>query len=113
MIVGDLGDATVVTGEDRTTVTPDADMLSELGEAVDRVVRADEAPPFAAIAVGASLVRVDDGITPVDGIAALTVVEHRRSALARHYRTPIDASVSGVDRGLSKRLGSNSGRRFG
>ena len=71
LIVGDLGDATVVTGEDRTTVAPDADVLSELGEAVHRVVRADEALPFAAIAIGASLVRVDDGITHVDGIAAL------------------------------------------
>ena len=71
LIVGDLGDATVVTGEDRTTMAPDADVLSELGEAVHRVVRADEALPFAAIAIGASLVRVDDGITPVDGIAAL------------------------------------------
>lgn len=71
LIVGELGDATVVTGEDRTTVTPDADVLSELGEAVHRVARADEALPFAAIAIGASLIRVDDGITPVDGIAAL------------------------------------------
>lgn len=71
LIVGDLGDATVVTGEDRTTVAPDADVLSELGEAAHRVVRADEALPFAAIAVGASLVRVDDVIAPVDGIAAL------------------------------------------
>ena len=60
LIVGNLGDATVVTGEDRTTVAPDADVLSELGEAVHRVVRADEALPFAAIAVGASVVRVDD-----------------------------------------------------
>ena len=71
LIVGDLGDATVVTGEDRTVVAPDADVLSELGEAVHRVVRADEALPFAAIAVGAALVRVDGGITPLDGIAAL------------------------------------------
>ena len=54
LIVGDLGDATVVTGEDRTIVAPDADVLSELGEAVHRVVRADEALPFAAIAVGAA-----------------------------------------------------------
>ena len=46
-------------------------MLSELGEALHRVVRADEALPFAAIAVGAALVRVDGGITPLDGIAAL------------------------------------------
>ena len=71
LIVGDLGAATVVTGKDRATVAPDADVLSELGEAVHRVVRADEALPFAAITVGASLVRVDDGITPADGIAAL------------------------------------------
>ena len=71
LIVGNLGDATVVTGEERTTVAPDADVLSELGEAVHRVARADEALPFAAIAVGASLIRVDDAITPVDGIAAV------------------------------------------
>jgi hypothetical protein len=71
LIVGDVGDATVVTGEDRTTVAPDADALSELGEAVHRVVRADEALPFAAIAVGASVIQVDDVLAPVDGIAAL------------------------------------------
>ena len=71
LIVGDLKDATVVTGMDRTTVAPDADALSELGEAVYRVVRADEALPFAAIAIGASLVRPDGDIAPVDGIAAL------------------------------------------
>jgi hypothetical protein len=55
LIVAELGDATVVTGENRTTVAPDADVLSELGEAANRVVRADEALPFAAIATGASL----------------------------------------------------------
>jgi Bacterial archaeo-eukaryotic release factor family 2 len=71
LLIGDLGDATVVTGEDRTTVAPDADVLSEFGEAPYRVARADEVLPFAAIAVGASLVRIDDRISPVDGIAAL------------------------------------------
>jgi hypothetical protein len=71
LIVAELGDATVVTGENRTTVAPDADVLSELGEAAHRVVRADEALPFAAVATGASLVRVDDLIAPADGIAAL------------------------------------------
>lgn len=71
LIVADLGDATVVTGENRTTVAPDADALSELGEAAHRVVRADEALPLAAVAVGASLVCVDDLIAPADGIAAL------------------------------------------
>jgi hypothetical protein len=71
LIVAELGDATVVTGENRTTVAPDADVLSELGEAAYRVVRADEALPFAAIATGASLVRVDGDVAPADGIAAL------------------------------------------
>lgn len=71
LIVGELGDATLVTGEELTTVAPDADALSELGEAPVRVVRADEALPFAAISTGASLVRIRDRIAPVDGIGAL------------------------------------------
>ena len=71
LIVGDLKDATVVTGEDRTTVAPNADVLSELGEAPYRVVRADEALPFAAITIGASVVRVDDRISPAGGVAAV------------------------------------------
>ena len=69
--VGDLGEATVVMGHDRTTIAPNADMLSDLGEAPHRVVRADEALPFAAITVGAALVLADDRIAPADGIAAL------------------------------------------
>ena len=52
LIVGNPGDATVVTGEDRTTVAPNADMLSELGEAPYRVIRADEALPFVAMTIG-------------------------------------------------------------
>ena len=71
LIVGELGDATVVTGKALTTVATDADMLSELGEPVERVARADEALPFTAIAVGASLVRADDRIAPADGVGAL------------------------------------------
>ncbi|UXA08920.1 hypothetical protein KXD96_13095 [Mycobacterium sp. SMC-2] len=71
LIVGELGDATVVTGEALTTIAPDADALSELGEPVVRVARADEALPFNAIAVGASLVRAGDRITPSDGVGAL------------------------------------------
>lgn len=71
LIVGDLADATVVVGERRTTVAPDADTLSELGEAPRRVVRADEVLPFAAIAVNASVVRVRDDVTPADGVGAL------------------------------------------
>lgn len=71
LIVGELGDATLVTGEELTTIAPDADTLSELGEAPVRVVRADEALPFVAITIRASVVRVDERIAPADGIGAL------------------------------------------
>lgn len=71
LIVGELGDATVVTGKTLTAVAPDADALSDLGEPVKRVARADEALPFTAIAVDASLVWADNRIALVDGIGAL------------------------------------------
>jgi hypothetical protein len=71
LIVGELGDATVVTGKALITVAPDADALSNLGEPVKSVARADEALPFTAIAVDASLVWADSKIAPVDGIGAL------------------------------------------
>ena len=71
LIVGELGDATVVTGKALSTVAPDADVLSELGEPVERVARADEALPFTAITVGASLVRADNRIAPAEGVGAL------------------------------------------
>jgi hypothetical protein len=71
LIVSDLADATVVTGDGRTTVAIDADTLSDLGEAPQRVARADEALPFAAVCGGASLVWLAEGIDPADGVAAL------------------------------------------
>ncbi len=71
LIVGELGDATVVTGKALTTIAPDAEALSELGEPVERVARADEALPFGAIAVGAALVRADHRISPAGGVGAL------------------------------------------
>ena len=71
LIVGELGDSTVVTGAALTAVAPDADVLSDFGEPVVRVARADEALPFSAIAVGARLVRADNRLTPADGVAAL------------------------------------------
>ncbi len=71
LFVGELGDATVVTGAAPTAVAPDADTLSDFGEPVRRVARADEALPFAAIAVGASLVAAGDRIAPADGVGAL------------------------------------------
>jgi hypothetical protein len=70
LIVGDLADATVVVGKDLTMVAADADMLSEMGEAPHRVARADEALPFAAMSVGAALVRAP-GVDTLDGVAAL------------------------------------------
>ncbi len=71
LFVGELGDATVVTGTAPTAVAPDADALSDFGEPVQRVARADEALPFAAIAVGAALVVPGDRIGPADGVGAL------------------------------------------
>jgi hypothetical protein len=71
LIVGDLGDATLVTGEELSAIAPDADALSEIGEAPVRVVRADEALPFVAITVGASVIQADDRIAPTDGIGAV------------------------------------------
>lgn len=71
LIIGELGDATVVTGKALTRIAPDADALSDFGEPVERVARADEALPFNAIAVGASLMRADSRIAPADGVGAL------------------------------------------
>jgi peptide subunit release factor 1 (eRF1) len=80
LIIGNLGDATVVTGTALTTVAPDADVLSGYGEPAEGVVRADEALPFAAIAFGATLVRADQRAAPADGVGALL----RYVALNRH-----------------------------
>lgn len=71
LIVGELGDATVVTGKALTTIAPDDSALAELGEPVERVARADEALPFTAIAVGTTLVRSEGRIAPADGLGAL------------------------------------------
>jgi hypothetical protein len=86
LIVGELGDATVVTGEDRTAVAPNTDVLSEFGDAAYRVARADEALPFVAITIGASLVRVDDRIAPADGIAA--ILRYAPTAVLGHRGAP-------------------------
>lgn len=71
LIVGDVGDATVVADAGLTTVAPNADVLSEQGAAPDRTLRADEALPVFAISVGASLMHAEDRLNPADGIAAL------------------------------------------
>lgn len=71
LIVGDIGDATVVADEGFTTIGPNPDVLSEHGAAPAKIVRADEALPMIAISIGASLVRTDERITPADGVAAV------------------------------------------
>ncbi|CAN5676817.1 hypothetical protein BH10ACT9_BH10ACT9_28560 [soil metagenome] len=71
LIIGDIGDATVVANDDMTIVAPNPNVLSEQGAAPARTLRADEALPLAAIAVGADLVRTDERIAPADGIAAV------------------------------------------
>jgi uncharacterized protein YunC (DUF1805 family) len=71
LIVGDVGDATVVADEGLTTVAPDANGLSEQGAAHARTLRADEALPMFAVSVAAALVRTDERIAPADGIAAV------------------------------------------
>ncbi len=71
LIIGDLGDATVVAGDDLSTVAPNADVLSDLGAAPVQTLRADEALPLAAIRTGAALIRTDERLTPDDGVAAV------------------------------------------
>jgi hypothetical protein len=71
LIIGDIGDATVVAGDDLTTVAPNENVLSELGTAPTQVLRADEALPMLAISTGAALVRTDERITPKDGVGAV------------------------------------------
>ncbi len=70
LIGGEMGDATVTVGESKTAVAPNADVLSEWGWAPSGVARADEALPLAAVAVDASLVRMDERLEPADGIGA-------------------------------------------
>ncbi|MBX9983237.1 MAG: hypothetical protein K2Z76_27230 [Mycobacterium gordonae] len=71
LIVGDIGDATVVADESMTTVAPNANALSEQGAAPAKTLRADEALPMWAVSVGAALVRTDERIDPADGVAAV------------------------------------------
>src|SRR5947209_7453124 len=71
LIIGDIGEETVVADEDLTTVAPTAEVLSEQGAAPARTLRADEALPMFAVSVGASLVRTDERIAPTDGVGAV------------------------------------------
>jgi hypothetical protein len=71
LIIGDIGDATVVAGDDLATIAPNENVLSELGTAPTQVLRADEALPMAAVSTGAALIRTDERIAPADGVGAV------------------------------------------
>jgi hypothetical protein len=71
LIIGDIGDATVVADEGLTTLAPNENVLSEQGAAPAKTLRADEALPMSAISVGAALVRTDERISPADGVGAV------------------------------------------
>lgn len=71
LVIGDLGDRTVLVGDQPTWVATDAGQLSEFGSSHADIRRADEALPFAALATGAAVIRTDERIAPADGCAAL------------------------------------------
>ena len=71
LIIGDIGDATVVADEGLAAIAPDENVLSEQGAAPAKTLRADEALPLSAISVGAALVRTDERIAPADGVGAV------------------------------------------
>lgn len=71
LLIGDIGEATVVADDEVTTIAPNADVLSEQGAAPAKTFRADEALPFVAVSIGASLVRTDERVAPADGIGAV------------------------------------------
>jgi len=71
LIIGEVGDATVVADSDLAVVAPGADALSALGGAPARVLRADEALPLLAVATGARLICAGEGLHPADGIGAV------------------------------------------
>lgn len=72
LIIGDLGEATVVADHDQLLlVGADADTVSALGGAPDRVLPADEALPLLAVLTGAALVHSEDGLGLADGVGAV------------------------------------------
>lgn len=80
LLIGDLGDATVLIGDSRPVVAPNAEVMSELGSKSATTVRADEALPLAAIAIDADLVAVGEVVAPRDGIGAVLRYAPRTSA---------------------------------
>ncbi len=71
LIIGDMGDATVVADDGLTVTAPNPDVLSEHGAAPTHTLRADEALPMGAVSIGATVVHTDERIDPADGVAAV------------------------------------------
>lgn len=80
LIIGDIGDVTVVADTELAMLAPDADTLSDLGGAPERTLRADEALPLLAVSTDAALVRTDERLNPTDGIAAVLRYAENSSA---------------------------------
>ncbi|MCX2930794.1 hypothetical protein ORI20_10930 [Mycobacterium sp. CVI_P3] len=80
LIIGDVGEATVVADTDLATIAPDADTVSSLGGAPQRTLRADEALPLLAVATDAALVRTDERLTLADGFGAVLRYAENSSA---------------------------------
>ena len=106
LLIGDIDDATVVADAGVTTIAPDADALFDQGAEPAKTLRADEALPLLAISVGASVVRTDERIAPVDGVGAVLRYPPRqqqparRAAVAEGFEPP-----DGVSRlSLSRRV---------
>lgn len=80
LILGSVGDATVVASDDLATVAPNANVLSALGAAPTHTLRADEALPVAAISIGADLIGTAEGCAPADGLGAVLRYAPRTAA---------------------------------
>lgn len=80
LIVGRVGDATVVSGDELNTVAPNPNVLSELGAAPVHTLRADEALPMLALSIGADLVCAPEDSSPADGVAAVLRYAPRQPA---------------------------------
>jgi hypothetical protein len=71
VLVGDPADATVFTGPEPTQIGVEKPHLNAVGVDSPSERRADEAIPFAALAVGADVVVMDERLDLPDGFAAL------------------------------------------
>ncbi len=71
LIIGQMHDETVLAGDDLTLPGSDPDTLSDFGIAPTQTLRADEALPYAALAIGADLVCAPEHLRLTDGVGAL------------------------------------------